>query len=273
MNPFSATDSLVARSWLIFLIFAGIAGLLLLFRVIIRGRPVKLDIFGTTMDIKDGSEVNQAGKQAVMDVFTMAITTASTVSFLKTKQILSDQMYYLEDKLILVQEALTTCYRSLMSDKLKQAEDHSVTVTSNKEYQFFTSLVTLMAEDQKRTCRQIFIKNNFSHFSDREFDEYVEEKLTLLRTKALLFIRDLYPSDKMLVTFEEVEMGVFAKVAPALDTHYEQAFRRAVQIYKARHEEADKLDKDLHDYILNTYGVDIAAPSRAAKERENVSDR
>lgn len=272
MILFSPEMSFLERAGLIFEIFLGIAAVLGLFLWFVKGRPMKLDIFGSSVDIKDGSGVNLAGKQAVLDVFAMAITTATTVSFLKTKQILSDQMYYLEDKLILIQEALTTSYRSCMSEKLRKAEDHAVTVTSNKEYQFFTSLVTLMAEDQKRTCRQIFIKNNFSHFTGREFDDYVEEKVTLLRTKALLFLRDLYPSDKMLVSFEEVEANVFNKMATSVDGHYEQVFRKAVQIYKARHEEADKLDKELKEYILDNYGVDIEAPSKAASKERKSDD-
>jgi hypothetical protein len=237
---------------------------------ILKGRPFKLSMFGSEVDVEDASGLNDAGKSAIMDVLAMTAVTATKTSTLKTKTVLSDQMYYLEDKLILIQEILTTAYRASLSDGL--AKEHSAestaTVYSHKEYHFFTSLVTLLIEDMKRSCRQIFIKNNFSHFNEREFSEYADEKVTLLQAKALQFIRDLYPSDKMIVPFETLEQEVFKKNADATGSHLEHALRKAVQIYKARHEEADALDKELRDYILDTYGVDVDAPRKSREKTE-----
>ena len=271
MDLFGPNATFLERLGIIFAVVAGASFLLVIFyKLFVRGKAMKLDMFGTKVDIAGNSVITEAGKDALVDVFTMSITTASTVSFLKTKQILSDQMYYLEDKLILIQEALTTSYRTCLSATLKKMDDHAVTVTSHKEYQFFTSLVTLMVEDTKRTCRQVFIKNNFSNFSDKDFNDYIDEKVVLLKAKSLLFLRDLYPSDKMVVTFEVVEQDVFLKESEAIGDHLEHVFRKAVHIYKARHEEADKLDHDLKAYILATYGVDIDAPRKVAQENKDA---
>ncbi len=271
MDLFGANSTFLERVGLILVVMLSLSLLLLIFyKLFVRGRPVKLNIFGGQMDIKGVDNLTDTGKDALVDVFTMSITTATTVSFLKTKQILSDQMYYLEDKLILIQESLTTSYRTCLSISLKKMDDQAPTVTSHKEYQFFTSLVTLMIEDMKRTCRQTFIKNNFSHFSDKDFSEYIDEKIVLLKAKALLFLRDLYPSDKMVVTFEVVEQDVFQKEAESFEEYLEHVFRKAVQIYKARHEEADRLDRELREYIMATYGVDIDAPRRIAQESKNA---
>jgi hypothetical protein len=125
-----------------------------------------------------------------------------------------------------------------------------------------------MVEDQKRTCRQIFIKNNFSNLGEREFQEYLEEKVTLLQTKARLYVRELYPSDKMEIPFELLEQEVFNKTAEVLVKNYEQVFRRAAQIYRTKHEEADTLDSDLRAYIKATYGADVEAPYKVIERAQ-----
>lgn len=272
MDLFGPNMTFVERAGLVFVIFACIVLLLLFVRLIVKGRPFKLSIFGNEVDVKDPNVLNDAGKDALVDIFTMTLNTAATISFLKTKQILSDQMYYLEDKLILIQEGLTNSYRACLSATLKQLQDQSATVTSHKEYHFFTSLVTLMIEDMKRTCRQTFIKNNFSHYTEKEFSEYTEEKVTLLKAKALLFLRELYPSDKMIVPFESVETEVFNKEAGNIGDHLSHVFKKAVVIYKSRHEEAGRMDQELKDYIMATYGVDIDAPRKAAREARDEKD-
>ena len=271
MDLFGANATFSERVGIIIVVFA-CAGLLIWFikQAILRGRPFKVSMLGSEVDVASQGGIGDDYKGAIIDVLTMTASTASKVATIKTKTILSDQMYYLEDKLILMQEVLTTAYRNVLSVELqKGTADQPITVISHKEYHYYTSLVTLLIEDLKRSCRQTFIKNNFSHYNEKEFLEYTNEKVTLLQAKAIQFFRDLYPSDKMIIPFETLEQEVFRKHASDLAEHLEHAFRKAVQIYKARHEEADLLDKELRDYILDTYGVDIDAPRRSSKEKED----
>jgi hypothetical protein len=270
-----ANNTFLEKAGLILIFFVCFSLFILLISRLSKKKAIKLSFLGSTFEIQpdglaaDGTHGICIDPVALVEIYNMTTNTAGMVSVLKTKQILSDQMNYLEDKAIIIREALISSYRKCLSDNSKK-EDGSLasTVVSSKEYQFFNSLITLMVEDQKKTCRQIFIKNNFSNLGEREFQEYLEEKVTLLQTKARLYVRELYPSDKMEIPFELLEQEVFNKTAEVLVKNYEQVFRRAAQIYRTKHEEADTLDSDLRAYIKATYGADVEAPYKVIERAQ-----
>lgn len=283
MDLFGAGMSFAERAGLVLIIAACLAGLFCLVIVLmVKSKVAKFSLFGGEVDLKgDSEEMSPRCKDAVVEVAMLAITTSTKVSYMRTKQVLSEQMYYLEDKLFLMQEVLNTAFRKCLADKLRSMHptaDPSAApaggddcckeyhLTSHKEYHFFTTLVTLMSEDLKKAMRQIFIKNHFSHYDEREFSSYLKEKVDLLSARMLQFLRDLYPSDKMVVPYEQVESMVFVGSLSEVTLHLEHAFRRAVQLNRARNEEADKEEEVMRQYILNKYGVDIEAPRKSSQE-------
>lgn len=288
MDLFGAGMSFAERAGLVLIIAACLAGLFsLIIALLVKSKVAKFSLFGSEVDLKgDAEELSPRCKDAVVEVAMLAITTSTKVSYLRTKQVLSEQMYYLEDKLFLMQEVLNTAFRKCLADKLKSmhpASDPSAAtsvggggvgddcckeyhLTSHKEYHFFTTLVTLMSEDLKKAMRQIFIKNHFSHYDEREFSSYLKEKVDLLSARMLQFLRDLYPSDKMVVPYEQVESMVFVGSLSEVTIHLEHAFRRAVQLNRARNEDADREEEGMRQYILNKYGVDIEAPRKSSQE-------
>lgn len=278
MDLFGASMSFAERAWLVIIIAVCLAGLFFLLAFMLRGKVTRFSLFGNEVDLKgDQKELSPRCKDAVVEVAMLAITTSTKVSYLRTKQVLSEQMYYLEDKLFLTQEVLNTAFRKCLADKLRSlhSADQAAPVdscteyhlTSHKEYHFFTTLVTLMSEDLKKAMRQIFIKNHFSHYDEREFAAYLREKVDLLSARMLQFLRDLYPSDKMVVPYEQVEAVVFNGSLEEVTLHLEHAFRRAVQLNRARNDDADKEEEGMRLYILNKYGVDIEAPRKSSQEQ------
>lgn len=209
-------------------------------------------------------------KGALVDVFNMAMTTASEISYIKTKQVLSEQMSFLEDRLILIQASLNNTYRKCLSDCLTKINTPLVTVTSNKEYHLFSTILTLMLDDQKEYCRDAFIKNNFAHLNDNDFNDYLDDKLNILYSRCISYVRDLYPSDKMLVTYEIVESDVFGSTKKEFFIRYTQVFKKAALLYRTKHLEADTKDIKLKEYIKMHYAVDIDAPYIAIQSKQNV---
>jgi hypothetical protein len=247
------------RATLILEIIGGIVLLIFLIRWTFTGKKVKMGLGKVSLDVASEGEKSgpQVNVEIVIEIVSRTVDVASKISHIKTKQILSDQMYYLEERLVILQSNLLAVYRSaLQSALLKDASQAPIAVTSTQEYNFFTSLVSLMVEDLKRNCRGTFIRNNFHRFTDKEFDEYVEDKVDFLWVKAVGFLRDMYPSDKMSLPFEKVENEAFKEVKKTVKEDLTITFKKAVQIYHERHDEIKTMESALRNR-LRTYGVDL----------------
>lgn len=237
--------------------------LVLILRWAFAGKKVKLGLGSLgSLDV-DRNDMGRARGplielDLVIEIVSRTVDTASRISHLKTKQILSDQMYYLEDRLVIMQDALMTAFRTRLFSELskKTAQGTSLTVTSSQEYSFLSTLVHLMAEDIKRNCRGTFIRNNFHRFSERDFAQYLDDKVSFLWIKAVNFLRDMYPSDKMTIPFEEIEKSVLGDIEEDIRDGLLMTFKRAVQIYNERHAEVKGLEIALRDH-LQTFGVDL----------------
>ena len=268
LNAFVFQLTVAERAGVTLVFFLCLSGFVLLVRRIFGGKSFHIRIFGSAFEFKGGQPHGSTvfryiGPETLVEVYNRTVVMSGMTNTLKSKQILYEQMNYLEDKAVIVREAFITAYRRCLSDQHRAAVSDGATVVSSKEYQFFRSLVTLMIEDQKKICRQIFVQNNFSSMAERELQEYLEEKITLLQTKARLYVRELYPSDKMDVPYELVESEVFGKVADAMAKNYDQVFRRAATVYRMRHDEADALESNLRLYLKTMYGADVGGPSNS----------
>ena len=265
-------STFVEKIGLTLVFFTCLVLLILLAHSIFGSKPFTVSLFGETIAFRGGRTSRDGrqypfhrsiGPEALVGIYSRTSATSNMVSLLKNKQILYEQMNYLEDMSVLLREAFITAYSKYLAGYQTSKASSSSTVVSSKEYHFFRSLMTLMVEDQKKICRQIFIQNNFSRLGEKEFQEYLDEKVALLLTKARLYVRELYPSDKMEVPYEIVEFEVFGKTADIMAKNYEQVFRRAAIIYRSRHDEADALDAGLRMYLKAAYGADVEAPYRS----------
>jgi hypothetical protein len=77
-----------------------------------------------------------------------------------------------------------------------------------------------------------------------------------LWVKSKNFIRDMYPSDKMSIPFEQVEKKVFKDVEETMCSDLHATFKKAVQIYVERNAEIKIMELSLREH-LKAYGVDL----------------
>jgi len=225
--------------------------LLVLFR-----KNIKFSLKRGELNLSDRKD-NKA-TEVIMEVFTRTLDTAVKSSSIKLKGILSDQMNYLDEKLLLIEDILLNTFRKELAEKTEGA-----TVISHQEYLFFYSLVSLLKEEMKRDIRAIFIRNNFSSYSEEEFSEYIKEKNQWIITRVNMFLRDMYPSDKMVVSFEELEVSLI-KSYEEINSILNQVFKKAVSISKEHYATIDKMQSELESY-MTSLGIDFK-PTNIAKK-------
>lgn len=234
--------------------------LILALRWAFAGKKVKLGLGQlASIDVdKGGQPLSGISADTVIEIVSRSVDMASKVTHIKTKQILSDQMYGLEDKIVLIQDVLLAPFRAklFLALEAKAGPGAAPTVTSNQEYGFYVSLVALLMEDLKRNCRGTFIRNNFHRFNEREFETYVSDKAESLWIKAVNFLRDMYPSDKMTLTFEAVEKSVLSEAETDFKDEIVVVFKKAVHIYNERHAEIAEMERALREH-LKGYGVNM----------------
>jgi hypothetical protein len=184
-------------------------------------------------------------------IFFLTFENVSFMAQIKTKIILHDQMTYLEEKLVIVRDKILESYRGLLKGKLS-----STGAGLGQEYLFFQTLVDLLVEDMKSSIRTLFIRNHFSTYNDKELEGYIAEKNQLLMVKAYQFLRDMYPSEKMVIPFDDIE-DALDLIRKDLEQDISYVFKRAVDITKARHRQIEELEVSLRDKIKSNYGVDI----------------
>jgi hypothetical protein len=256
MPDMFSTLTFLERASLLFELFCLLAGLFFLARWMLKGKKVRINVREGDVDI-GSDEQKDVSKSDVVDIIVRTSDAITKTAFIKNKQILYDQMCYLEERLVLLQDAFLATFRSKLAEFIiKKKPTATLTITSSQEYQFFESLIRLLIEDIKRNCRGIFIRNNFSHFSEKEFEKYLDEKIEFLWIKSCNFLRDLYPSDKMPMTYEELEKEVLPDVQEPAQNDLRIVFIKAVQIYNSRHDEVARIEQDLRGY-LRSFGITL----------------
>lgn len=224
------------------------------------------------VNLKEGalSYDQSANKEAlsiqavVSSIFFQTLETVALMTQIKTKLILHDQMTYLEERMVLIKDHLMEAYRAKLKTKLSATSPGSTTqvvsTTSNQEYLFFKTLTDLMKEEMKSGMRTLFLRNNFSRYNEKELDAYVTEKNELLLIKALHFIGELYPSEKMLVSYDEVEEA-FNSVRGDIAEELSIVFKKAVFIHNSRLTQITELETNLREKIKLSYGVEVGLGS------------
>jgi hypothetical protein len=223
-------------------LIVGFVILIILFR-----KNIKFNLSKGEINFSDRNSLNSS--DVIMEVFTRAVDTAARTTSIKLKGILSDQMNYLDEKLLLIEDILLNAFRKEFS--VKTEGDN---IPSHQEYLFFYSLVSLVKEEIKRDIRAIFIRNNFSSYSEQEFSDYIKEKNQWVITRVNMFLRDMYPSDKMVVSYEELEVGL-KESYEKIDAILTQVFKKAVSISKNHYDSIDKMQEELEEY-MTSLGID-----------------
>lgn len=261
--------SFLERTGLLIEIFVVIAALILVLRWVLTGKKMKINLSSGNIDI-GAADQKDVSKSDVVDIIIKTSDTIMRTAYIKTKLILYEQMCYLEERLVLLQDAYLATFRSKLAGNLAKKSNSPLTVTSSQEYQFFESLIRLLMEDIKRNCRGIFVRNNFSHYTEKEFDNYLEEKVEFLWIKSCNFLRDLYPSDKMPMTYEELENEVLVEVKETSCDDLRAVFRKAVHVHNSKLEEVVRIEQDLRGY-LKSFGIEPDLQTR--QTTSNAADR
>jgi len=186
-------------------------------------------------------------------IFFLTLETVAMMTQIKTKLILHDQMTYLEERLIFIKNSVLEAYRSKRSELEKGAPLSS---EAAKEYLFFKSLVELMKEDVKSNIRVLFLRNHFSQYDEKEMSVYLTEKNFWLVTKMIDFLRELYPQEKMAVSFNDVEEAI-SSIRSEIEEYLAIIFKRAARITIKRHGQINELEASLREKVKESYGVDL----------------
>lgn len=227
----------------------------------LSGKKVSLNLKDGALNMGAETKAELATVQNVASsIFFQTLETVALMTQIKTKIILHDQMTYLEERLVLIKDNILESYRAKLRAKLtgptRAPDAHIASTTSNQDYLFYKTLIDLMKEDMKSGIRILFLRNNFSRYNDKELDAYIEEKNELLLVKATQFISELYPSEKMLVSFDEVE-ETLSSVRKDIEADLTVVFKRAVEIHNTRHRQINELEAGLREKIKISYGVEV----------------
>lgn len=228
---------------------------------LLSGKKVSLNLKDGALNMGADNKAEIATVQNVASsIFFQTLETVALMTQIKTKIILHDQMTYLEERLVLIKDNILESYRAKLRAKLtgptRAPDAHIASTTSNQDYLFYKTLIDLMKEDMKSGIRILFLRNNFSRYNDKELDAYIEEKNELLLVKATQFISELYPSEKMLVSFDEVE-ETLNSVRKDIEADLTVVFKRAVEIHNTRHRQINELESGLREKIKISYGVEV----------------
>lgn len=223
------------------------AALIFLIFKMIANKKLSLNVTKGQISYSPTDETTMEG--AISNVFILTLETVAMMTHIKTKLILHDQMNYLEERLVVIRDTFLKSYRGCWKDLDEKS--------SPDEYIFYQSLINLMKENMKSSVRVFYLRNHFSGYDERKLKEYIKEKNELLMIEAVQFLRELYPSEKMTISFDEIVKGI-EEVQPEIESCLSTAFVRAVEITKDRHIQIVSLDEGLRARIKNTYGVEIA---------------
>lgn len=224
----------------------------LLFRMISNKR-VSLNVTKGQLSYAPDSKDPDTIKTVATGVFFQTLEAVAMMTQIKTKLILHDQMTYLEERLVIVKDTILEAYRQ----SWKEAFSSGSAESGSQEYLFYQSLVELMKEDMKSSIRVFFLRNHFSSYDDHQLTSYIEEKNELLMVKAYQFLRDMYPVDKMVVSFDSIVKGL-DKVKPDLEHCLLTVFKKAVDITRERHQQITDLETGLRNKVKISYGVDLS---------------
>lgn len=228
---------------------AALAGIIYLIFKMIAHKSVSFDMTKGRLSYSGNDDKAQTMEGAISGVFILTLETVTMMTHIKTKLILHDQMSYLEERLIVVRDAILKSYR--LCWKARTGES-----VSTKEYIFYQSLVNLMKENMKSNMRTFYLRNHFSAYSEQQLKDYINEKNELLMIGAYQYLRELYPEGKMTISFEDIVLGL-DKIKPNLENCLSAAFKRAVNITKERNVQIAELESSLRGRIKTTYGVEL----------------
>jgi len=121
-----------------------------------------------------------------------------TLYNLKISTILRDQMNYVEHKFQEVTFELENTYR----DDLLTYNKNECKEIENKEFILYRELLSNSLFETKDEIRRSFKENGFHDMNDRDFDQYIKDRSTLLLTIAREHIQRSYPSNMIIPIIE-----------------------------------------------------------------------
>ncbi len=201
--------------------------------------------FGTKKDRSEEESVRQS--LDVGYIVSRVTGTVSKISEIKLREIPSLQMSFVEEKLLTFRKILMRIYAELLISKVGDPKN----VTVNEDYLFQSSLVKLAIHEIQAVIRAALLRNHLDEMTEKEFDRYIEERVSLLMATKGEFFDLMYPSEKMLVSRGEIRERVKSS-KKELEGIIRDIFHRALKITIDKNKEIDELNQDL-DVFINRY--------------------
>ena len=158
------------------------------------------------------------------------------------RNILKDQMNFVEQKLIQVQTDLLSSYRQALKTH-RTIEDDPAEET--KQYRLYQGLLSNSLCTVKDEIRRSFKENGFEELSGSEFSNYVKNKAQALYAMASTHIGDQYPYEKMIVSWEIRQQDISTNYIHKIEDACFEVFQHAKDIKRYARIQLDKINDDL----------------------------
>jgi len=224
----------------------------ILFSMFIIPIGVLLALFGIKSGIKLGRNFQIGGIKntgvSAQDLVLIINETADICikkSEIQFKELLRSQMNYAEQRLIHLKGLKQSIYLTLLSNHLEDKSEKN-NVTSHKDYQYYSILLSTSTQDTLDILRSAFKENNFECLAISDFELYIKNKVDLIEQRNTDLLNVTH--NNMTVTRVELYEANKSAYHKFLEC-YKDIFYKSIDIYKRKHAEMDKLDKELENFI------------------------
>lgn len=156
------------------------------------------------------------------------------------RNILKDQMNYVEQKLIEVQTYLTNSYR----EDIRAARNSNLNLSEEyKQYRLYCSTLQCALEVVKDEIRRSLKENGFYELSGTDFSNYVKDKAQALVSLGKNYIVNQYPYEGMIVSIED-RLSKLDNYIPKIEDMCFNVFQNAKDILRNSKALLSKADSD-----------------------------
>jgi len=204
----------------------------------------KLRVFGKNISVNKQDGTPRIDSNSLILIVSKVSEVVYKQSEIKLRIILTEQMAYTEEKLISFKNLALRGYAEALLSKVEDPRN----LNTHQDYQFFSSLTKLAVNEILSLVRAAFLKNHLDSFAALDFEKYIKEKTEYFMLEYNDFIDLMYPSDKMLVSREELREKDKVN-ASKWEEIFHDVFGRGLKISQERKKEIEKLSEELKVYL------------------------
>ena len=127
-------------------------------------------------------------------------------------KILKNQMNFFEQKMVEIQEIVEKIFNDMMESTKKQTSINALGRNLDIEYKFFTELFKNALLTVKNEIRRSYKENGYYDLSDSDFSIYLKDKSRLVTNLIIQHIKNMYPSQGMVVTHFDLQSGLLSMI-------------------------------------------------------------